>query len=190
MLREELVRSWQSYFRVKGGDTPDASVQIVPVVILDQFPVPYPPSRIFSVGGTRAPVAAQFTVLGIMNNDNIGVGSVVVVEKLIVRAAAAEDFGIAVLPLTTVTGGGAVQVNDDDSSRFGPTAQSFSGAQLLGTNLVGNAAANSVVPYGDALPHELTGHWNIGPGFVLAIYGQTVNIALQAYFQGKYYGGI
>lgn len=189
--RPELVAAFLRYAGLKGGDIG----QVVPVVVLDNIGGgPYPTSRIYQLGSAAGPTAAQFSYCGIMNNDPVGVLSSVVIDRILVRTVAADDWRVVQTNLTTTAGLAVGSSADDLSNERDRDAKDRPRLgtilQVQGTLVASFSTGVNIYPIaaGSAVG-VIEGPFTLGPQAVLLVSPQTVNVLAQAMFRGRYYGG-
>jgi hypothetical protein len=149
---------------------------------------PYIPFVAWEAFAFRGPTAAQFSMVGV---QLVQPGAVVVVDYVIVRLAAASDLLVSARSHTGVPQAAWAQRRDLENA--GLTTNTT--APLTEVFTLANAAAASeasmVVPYNDAVSHQLLGPWYFGCapnlGGALILSPSIVNTGIQAYFSGRYY---
>ena len=194
---QELARAWRRYF--SSQESPRLSPEVNSVVIVEDLTKgPYPPARLFQVGGSDNPAAGlgQYSVEILKNTG--GRGSVVVVERLRVRG-----FGTQFLiGVHTESFGTASNVGSKIALDRAPEAlaKSYNAGQLfigdvqLFHNKSGTAVGWDSVPVnglvaGAAREYfaELEGPWIIGQGGEMAVHSGDQNTGILCYFVGRYY---
>lgn len=189
LLRLELVRAWEHYFRQKGGAAPVVPADILPVVIMDDNTRgPYPAYRAW-VGGNQADaVAAQYSYVGVINQDDPAQKSCVVVDEVIFRTTTTDDAWIgcttkAILALGTLSNVVDVAEEKDAApSDFPRLGNVQIGLLRSAQNQVGTKIPNGAITY-----QRLPGPWTLGPQAVLYLQTVIVNNTLIAFFRGRYY---
>lgn len=186
----ELARAWENYFRQRGGIAPDAVAQALPVIILDDNSKgPYPPYRSWFAGRAQGLVAAQFTYIGIANNDPLPGHSVAVVDEISFRInTAVDDLVVLIESIATFPIANPLAVKDAAPEKD----QAPSDQPLLGNvvTTATNSATNlglDIYPSGSQILQVLRGPWTLGPGEQLLLHPNTVANAMFAYFRGRYY---
>ena len=190
LITAELARAYLNYFRKKGGEGPNIPGEVLPVVIVDNNEDgPYPAYRSFFAGPQRAAAAANFSYIGIENEDNSDVRSVVVIDSILVRnITAADDFVIGVTTTADVLLGGKTNVQDASEDKDqAPTINPSIGNVVSGTVISVTGKGNQFVPAGSTTWVRIEGPWTLGPGAVLFVRPATVNEGLTAFIRGRYY---
>jgi hypothetical protein len=192
LISTDLVRAWEQYFRQRGGAAPNVPSDVLGVVLLDDNSRgPFPGYRSFFAGRSISLVAAQFSYVGILNNENnISSGrSVVVIDWIYYRnLTAADDVIVSVSNSSAIVLANLLAVQDaaedkDQQSSDNPLIGNVLSGTLNSATVNGTALAAG----GDTIGHRLDGPWTLGPGAQLLVRPATVNEGLQVHFRGRYY---
>lgn len=192
--RPELVAAFLRYAGLKGGDIGS----VVPVVVLDNIAGgPYPTSRIWQLGNSQGAVAAQFSYVGVMNNDPVGTLSSVVVDTIYLRTAAADDWRIFITNFATASGQALTLPDQPAMDLSNERDRDAKDRPFLGQ--VRGARGNSVASFTlgqeqypistGASVGRIDGPFTLGPQAVLLASPATANVQAFAMFRGRYYGG-
>jgi hypothetical protein len=186
--RLELVRAWENYFRQKGGRGPAIAPDVIGVLPLDDAAA-YPPYRRWHTGGAQAAVAAQFSYVGIWNNDTPEKKSVLVVDELLARPiTAADDLVVGVSLVGQVAGFSDNLVEDTAEEKDQqPSHRPFIGNVHWGTCGSATNAASATWPHNALTGATLKGPWSLGPQGLLLLRTGVVNNGLSFYARGRYY---
>lgn len=189
LLQLDLVRSWASYFKTKGGVVPRAPAEIVPVVIMDDASKgPYPPYRAWHFGAQTGPVAGQFSYVGVKNADVAGTkGSVMVVDYILVVSPTPADVVPVITNDSSITFAVFVAVEDcaEEKDQAPTNAPAF--ANVVGgvQSIVGGLGTQRVPMTGAV--ERIDGPWSLGPQGIFAVRPLIVNAIIGVYFRGRYY---
>ena len=188
LLREELATAWQKYFRTRGGGGPSVAQELLPVIVIDHD-LPYPPCRIWHIAASSAAVAAQFSIVVLLNNDPLGTRSVVVLDRFVANVASPLMLlgGGSIAPVTAPTM--ATPVRDIAPEKELQAINPVLGQVTVGTNADAGALPGGVSVYGSASQNQ-EGPWMLGPQQFLLLQHQTLNTNIAVYMRGRYYGGL
>lgn len=98
-LRTELVRAYQRFFGSKGGFTPSAFNQVMPVVVMDSEA--WPGARRWWTSEASPAVAASNSVVIIENTDPLDSNSLVVIDWWQIKSGATADIIMGIVPSST-----------------------------------------------------------------------------------------
>lgn len=161
------------------------SQDILGVMLLDPQS-PYTAFIPWQSSSVQNGVAAQFSIVGVVNNGPPG--SVCIVDYIMPRSTVAGDWNLGVRhgQLTLVNQGGvtrrdleAAQVQTLDAIAI------LNDVQQLNAALAAFGASTLVPAVGSNIP--IIGPWILGPGDSLTLSSNQVNNQTQAYFSGRYY---
>jgi len=193
-VTQELARAWRRYFTTQ--ESPRLSPEIASVVIVEDLTKgPYPPARLFQIGGRVGAQTGAYSVITIANTG--GRGSVVVIDRLYARGVGSyfqlgvrtETYGI------TVTQGSKIALDraPEALSKSYNSGQLFIGdvRMQFGTSLA--AVGWDTIPTllnGPALNEfyaELEGPWTLGQDGEMALMTGDFNVPLFVFAVGRYY---
>lgn len=209
-FRPELSRAWEGYFAQRGGEGASVPAQILPVVLLDDSSRgPYPPYRSFQAGLIASPTAGVFSRVGLQNVDRFPVGggllgttgvpsSVAVVDWILVTrdGTAGGNFFATIThhnlnPMDVGTQAPAADTAPEKDPSAGATRPQLGnvnvGLRQLGAVLIGDQSGILPGVDADLLVHRVDGPWILGPGQILYIERNIVNVGHTVYFRGRYY---
>lgn len=191
LQRPELARAWEAYFVEKGGEAARVDASVVPVVIMDDNSKgPYPSSRVWMAGTVVAGLAANFTYIGIVNDDALGIRSALVIDEIVVRqVTATDDFIISVSDQSTFILGTLAALSDVAAEK---DPGGFFGASMSngkrGSAQTASGIGSTLVPGGPITQATtLRGPWILGPQANFFVRPLTIANGLAAYFRGRYY---
>lgn len=183
LLRLDLVRAWENYFRQKGGESPRATQDILTVLQVDDAAA-YPPYRRWAGGISAGAVAAQYSYVCWGGTDTTEKRSVVVVDEIFFRQPNNDDIVVGLelasnLPVSTIVSDIAEEKDQ------GATARPRIGNVALNALSTASNFAGETFPFnaGGRIP----GPWSIPTGGVLFIRPATVNELIVGYARGRYY---
>lgn len=101
-LRGELTRAYQRFFGTRGGFTPAAFKEIMPVQIMDTES--WPTSRKWVVTETSIAVAAQVAFIIVENTDPADSGSLIIIDWLRMNCFATSDVVFGLVPSSSALG--------------------------------------------------------------------------------------
>ena len=208
LIRPELARAYQQYYGEKGGASPNVARDILSVVVVDDNSKgPYPASRTWQAGSILTSTAATYPRWGIQNADGFAPGSgllgtsgvprsVVVVDRVTMLrdATAGGDFFIGISHHNLFPLEDSFVGVDDTSPEKDPTAGATRpqlGNVQTGRRRINGVAildTNSLIPGGtDGQQHIELGPWVLGPGQILYVERNLVNVGFFISARGRYY---
>lgn len=187
----ELVRAWQNYFRIKGGESPRAPADILPVIQFDDNAA-FPPYRAWYSGHTLGGTAAVFSYLGWQNTDAVTTRSVMVIDEIAVALTGAADLSLGIVTVATLGALGATAPVQDRAEEKDqqPTDLPAIGNVIRGSAQWATGYGNTLHPGAAAAgpcPLKITGPFAIGPQAILVVRPTVQNIGITAYAVGRYY---
>lgn len=188
--RPELARAVYALSGEKGPGSISLGSEVLPTVVVDN-PGPYPGCRLWMAGRNVPGVAANYSYAGIVNNDPASVRSVVVIDQVHLRFAAADDvyFRLSLAAVTTLSTLTPVQDVAEEKDQL-PTDSPLLGNVLVGGANFGVSAGGILVPCGTTIRHYFNTQITLGPGAQFQVQSGIVNNALIVAFFGRYYPGV
>jgi len=192
-LRTELVRAYTRLFGTRGGFTPAAFKEVMPVQIMDESP--WPASRRFVLSSQIAGLAANSSGVSVRNTDALDSGSLIIIDSIdILVGVAISDFLLTMHDLGAITPLSG-PFNPTDVSPAPPGRAAISNVAFI--NWQATPAATTGyryfgVPGSPAhftIPASMP-RWTISPQQELALWCSVVNTQISLTVGGRYYSGL
>jgi hypothetical protein len=192
-LRTELVRAYQRLFGTRGGFTPAAFKEVMPVQIMDESP--WPAARRFVLSSQIAGLAANNSGVVIRNSDPLDSGSLISIDSIDILVGVAisdllltmHDLGsIALLsgPFNPVDVApappGRAAISNVSYGNFQQVPAATTGYRYFG--VPGSPSHFTVPPQAP--------RWTISPQQELALWCSVVNTQISFTVGGRYYSGL
>lgn len=192
-LRTELVRAYQRLFGTRGGFSPDAYNQVMPVVVLDTSA--WPCGRNFVLSHQVAGAAALNSGTTIRNTDPLDSGSLIIIDSVDVLIGIAisdlicGQFDLGAIPLLSGPFN-PVDVEPAPPARANISNVAYGGFQQTPAATTGyryfgvpGSPAHFTVP-------PQAPRWTIAPGQEVAFWCSVVNTQASFTIGGRYYSGL
>jgi hypothetical protein len=192
-LRTELARAYTRLFGSRGGFSPAAFKEIMPVQIMDESP--WPASRRFALSSQIAGLAANNSGVVIRNTDALDSGSLIIIDAVdILVGVAISDFILTMHDLGSITLLSG-PFNPVDVSPAPPGRASISNVSYGSFQQVPSATTGYRYfgvpgsPLRFNLQSQMT-RWTISPQQELALWCSVVNTQISLTVGGRYYSGL
>jgi hypothetical protein len=187
-LRTELTRAYTRIFGSRGGFSPTAGREVIPVQVMDG--PSWPAGRRWATSESVAGVAAQNSIVQIDNNDPLDSGSLVCIDWARLGVGAASDVIIGFAAIGTVAYGSGPFATPDIAPappgsanianvRHGQSNQAFSPS---GFRIFGITAFYELHPTMPGI--------TLSPQQTLLLSCVVVNTAFTVSIGGRYYSGL
>lgn len=190
--RDRIGSMWERLAGLRGGLVPNASSDVVPVVIAD-VPGPYPMARQWFGSGAASAIAANFPAVCVQNIDDPTkkANSRVIIDHIWWRFGAAASLRVAIndasyAPLAQ-TFAEEASAGDNVTPANGQSGRRPNGSVIVNPLNVGVAAGVHIIDNNDALMHSEDVYFELAPGQIVCFTSTVVNMTMSLCARGRYY---